>query len=408
MAAPMLAAPAAMAAPAQIAPIVADDHHVTIIGGEAETKVRPWNGRLSNSCGASIIAERWLVTAAHCLKAGNSRPTATVRLGTLKKWSGGVVKDVIKEFPHPNYPQNIKRNKRYDIGLIKINSPYTGGHVQLANKRYADGTKTRIIGWGAVKENEDGTLEMAKTLRGLDTSVRPDSACSTATGIFMPGFEYCTDNPGGTAGACYGDSGGPQFVTVGGREVLIGVTSRGGQRCGTSPSVYTDVHAYKSWILQTIKNEDGTLPPELAAWAGAPADPEPVDPDPTTPEPVDPEPVDPAKDEFINNTSQAINDYRTVKSSIKSTYAGARKVTLTLDIQHEYSQNLGIVLVTPDGRRNTLKRDRYSYRCTPWTSAQSSTYSMRTASQGDWTLEVTDGYRRNTGTLNSWSLKFAK
>lgn len=410
LALPLVSAPAT-AAPTVGAPVVADDHEVNIIGGDVERKVRPWNGRLSNSCGASVIAERWLVTAAHCLKSGNSRPTTTVRLGTLKKWSGGTVRNVMKEFRHPDYPNNARNNKRYDIGLVKLESAYRGGHVDLATKRYADGTPTRIIGWGAVKENSDGTLEMAEVLRGLDTSVVADRECSTATGVFMPGFEYCTDNPRGKAGACYGDSGGPQFTNDGGREVLIGVTSRGGKKCGLSPSVYTDVYAYQAWILSTIKREDGSLPPELAGWTVTPT-PNPGTPAPgkPTPDPVEPtpDPVDPGQDEFVNKERIAIEDYRTAKSSINSTFAGAKKVTLSIDITHSCSQNLGIVLVTPDGRRNTLKRGGYSRRCTSWNGTLSDTYSMRTKSNGNWTLEISDGYRGNTGTLKGWSLKFQK
>jgi len=64
--------------------------------------------------------------------------------------------------------------------------------------------------------------------------------------------EICTSNPGGRAGACYGDSGGPQIKSVGGRWELIGATSRsgGGSQCAVTPSIYGDVPALRSWIQQ--------------------------------------------------------------------------------------------------------------------------------------------------------------
>lgn len=399
--------PAAATPAAQPVPVATADTEINIIGGNVERNIRPWLGRLSVSCGASVIAEQWLVTAAHCLKAGNATPTMTVRLGSLDKWSGGQVLDAAKEFPHPDYPNNAGRNKRYDIGLVKLKQRYTGGHVELANQRYDDGTRTRILGWGATQENSDGTLKMPKVLHGLDTKVVPDNECSTATGVFMPGYEYCTDNPRGTAGACYGDSGGPQITTIGGRDILLGVTSRGGKNCGTSPSVYTDVHAYKTWILNTVKREDGTLPPELAAWGSAPVKPTPVKPTPVKPTPVKPTP-EPNDDEFADTTTYTLDDYRTVTSTVQSTYPNANKVTIALDVTHSCGQQLAIALTTPDGRRNTLKRSQYSRNCAAWQGTKSDTYTMRSASQGPWKLQVSDDYRGHTGTLNSWSVKFAK
>jgi secreted trypsin-like serine protease len=62
------------------------------------------------------------------------------------------------------------------------------------------------------------------------------------------------NNPGGTRGACYGDSGGPA-VTPGGSGgfLLTGATSRsgGGSTCATAPSIYVDVPAHRAWIRST-------------------------------------------------------------------------------------------------------------------------------------------------------------
>lgn len=255
------------------------DADIQIIGGEYEKQPYPWLGRLTGACGASMISDQWMVTAAHCLKShkpGVDLPE--VRINSLEKWSGGTVIQVAKEFPHPQFPDRPGKIKRFDIGLIKLAQPYRGGTITLADQRYPAGTTTRLLGWGAEKENDDGTLVMAKTLKGLTTQVREDKGCDAASGEFMPGYEYCTDNPRGVDGACYGDSGGPQLTKVDGRWTLIGVTSRGGQFCGTSPSVYTDVYAYQGWIADTIRREDGKLPPEIQAWIA----PSPT-PDPTVP-----------------------------------------------------------------------------------------------------------------------------
>jgi snapalysin len=71
--------------------------------------------------------------------------------------------------------------------------------------------------------------------------------------------EICTNNPGGNAGACYGDSGGPQVRRVSGRWMLVGATSRSGNgspTCATGPSIYGDLPAIRTWIV----SQTGALP----------------------------------------------------------------------------------------------------------------------------------------------------
>lgn len=115
----------------------------------------------------------------------------------------------------------------------------------------------------------------------------------------------------------------------------------------------------------------------------------------------------PGQNEFSNNTSYDIRDYKTVTSDIQSTYSGANKVTLGIDMNHSCGQHIQIAVTTPDGRRNVVKRASYAYRCSPWNGMKSETYTMRSASNGKWSLEVSDNYRGETGTLNGWSVKFA-
>jgi snapalysin len=83
-------------------------------------------------------------------------------------------------------------------------------------------------------------------------SILADSQCG---GINGP-YEICTSNNGGTTGACYGDSGGPQVRQISGAWQLIGVTSRGPEVCATGPAYYGDLPSIRSWIQRQV----GTLP----------------------------------------------------------------------------------------------------------------------------------------------------
>lgn len=126
-----------------------------------------------------------------------------------------------------------------------------------------------------------------------------------------------------------------------------------------------------------------------------------------TSEPTTEPTTNPGGDTFEDTTSQPLRDYKTVKSTLTSTKANANKVTVTIDIDHPCSQQLGITIVTPDGRRNVVKRASRTYRCNAWSGKLSETYTMRSRTDGDWTIEVSDEFRRSEGTFNGWSLKFS-
>ncbi|MCA9665273.1 MAG: trypsin-like serine protease, partial [Myxococcales bacterium] len=74
----------------------------------------------------------------------------------------------------------------------------------------------------------------------------------------------------GGQSTCKGDSGGPAFATLGGREVQIGVTSRGAMPCGTS-AIDTRVDTFVDWIKQVSGGDvnDGadTTAPTIAITA---------------------------------------------------------------------------------------------------------------------------------------------
>jgi uncharacterized protein (TIGR03382 family) len=68
---------------------------------------------------------------------------------------------------------------------------------------------------------------------------------------------YATNMPSGT---CYGDSGGPNFMTINNVEVIIGVTSFGTAACGSGLDGSVRVDTYATWIETYIMAHD-MLPP---------------------------------------------------------------------------------------------------------------------------------------------------
>lgn len=223
-----------------------------IVGGAPADQPYPFIVSFQNVtgkpfCGGSLIAPDWVVTAAHCVK--DKAPSAlTLRAGSNEYTQGGELVTAAKIVANPAYESNRAGG---DIALVKLAAPAAAAPIPVGTAA-AVGTKTRLLGWGQTCAKQ-ACGEDPVVLQQLDTSIVEPSRC---VADFDDAHELCTDNPGGTAGSCYGDSGGPELVRADDRWQVLGVTSRPGDSgdvCAKSPSIYTSAVAYSGWLNDTMK-----------------------------------------------------------------------------------------------------------------------------------------------------------
>lgn len=196
-------------------------------------------------CSGTLVAERVVLTAAHCVQ--GKTPTG---LEVVFGESGdGLRVGVLASVVHPDYvPEPVYDN---DLAMLLLQQSVpveVAPPVPMATciAGALDDAELRLVGFGKVAPDDESPPLKRQGWGSVDWT----GATSFTTGT-------------APAQACVGDSGGPAFIRFSGREYLAGVVSHGDHGCERY-AAYTRVDAfYDTFIVYYLDPEtpSPTAPP---------------------------------------------------------------------------------------------------------------------------------------------------
>ena len=216
-------------------------------------------------CTGTLVAPRWILTAAHCF-----HDRSGARIASDGLWAE-VGNDQLKSVPesvqlridrivvHPEYDP---ASQAHDLALVQLRD-MAGDLVADPFAAGVPGPTATALGFGSFYEGRLAgralsatgapTSQVSDHLRRAELRLVDAVSCADRLAIGLGEGQLCAAAPADTA--CVGDSGGPLVSEVAeGPDRLLGIVSNGSGCAVAQPLVvYTAVAAYAGWIAATVE-----------------------------------------------------------------------------------------------------------------------------------------------------------